>query len=278
MAAEKLKILPELRESGGILPWVIAVMVYLCALALAGGFSLRSAASGWTSDLSRQLTVQVTDNDKARQTMLADAVVARLQNQSGVVEARRLNDEELGSLLDPWLGAGSVTADLPVPALIDVKLESEDTDVEALTAAVKAVAPSAVVDTHQQWLGQLATLTRSINWTANLIVLLVALATVALVAFGTRAGLAAHKSTIEILHLMGAEDGMIASEFQRRFLWHGFIGGLAGLALGAGQGLISSVTLSWQAWFALLLLPPLAAGLTMITARMTVVRSLKEIH
>jgi cell division transport system permease protein len=223
--------------------------------------------------------------------MLADAVVARLQNQSGVVEARRLNDEELGSLLDPWLGAGSVTADLPVPALIDVKLESEDTDVEALTAAVKAVAPSAVVDTHQQWLGQLATLTRSINWTANLIVLLVALATVALVAFGTRAGLAAHKSTIEILHLMGAEDGMIASEFQRRFLWHGFIGGLAGLALAlitifllgwlaqrAGQGLISSVTLSWQAWFALLLLPPLAAGLTMITARMTVVRSLKEIH
>jgi cell division transport system permease protein len=290
MAASNLKILPELRESGGILPWVIAVMVYLSALAIAGGFGLRSAATGWTSDLNRRMTIQVSGSDAAAQNRQASAIVARLKTEASVADVKRLTDAELGALLDPWLGPGSVTADLPVPAMIDVTFKDENADVAALATIVKNISTSATLDTHQQWLGQLSLLTKSINWTANLIVLLVALATVALVAFGTSAGLAAHKPTIEILHLMGAEDSLIANEFQKRFLMHGFIGGVAGLGLAlvtifllgwlaqrAGQGLIASVSLSWKAWLALLLLPPLAALLTMLTARMTVLRALRDV-
>jgi cell division transport system permease protein len=290
MATSNLKILPELRESGGILPWVIAVMVYLSALAIAGGFGLRSAASGWTSDLTRRVTIQVSESDPAVQNRHAAAIVARLKAEPAVKDAKRLTNAELGALLDPWLGEGSVNADLPVPAMIDVTFKDDSADVAALTTVVKTISAGATLDTHQQWLGQLSLLTRSINWTANLIVLLVAMATVALVAFGTSAGLAAHKPTIEILHLMGADDSLIANEFQKRFLWHGFIGGVAGLALAlitifllgwlaqrAGQGLIASVSLSWKAWLALLLLPPLAALLTMVTARMTVLRALRDV-
>jgi cell division transport system permease protein len=176
MAPAKLKILPELRDSGGILPWVIAVMVYLTALALAGGFGLRAAASGWTSDLSRRMTIQVSEAETSVQSRKAEAIVARLKSEPTVADARRLTDAELGALLDPWLGAGSVNAELPVPAMIDVTLKDDSTDVAGLTAKVKEISRSAIVDTHQQWLGQLSLLTRSINWIANLIVLLVALA------------------------------------------------------------------------------------------------------
>jgi cell division transport system permease protein len=289
-ASAKLRILPELRDSGGILPWVIGVMVYLSALAIAGGFGVRSAASGWTSDLTRRVTIQVSETETAVQTQKAGAIVERLKAESTVEEVRRLSDAELGALLDPWLGEGSVNAELPVPAMIDVTFKDDSTDMAALSAKVRAIAPSAIIDTHQQWLGQLSVLTRSINWIANLIVLLVALATVALVVFGTQAGLAAHKPTIEILHLMGAEDGMIADEFQKRFLVHGFFGGVGGLILAlitifllgalaqrAGQGFIASVSLSWLAWLALLFLPILAALLTMLAARLTVLRALRDI-
>jgi cell division transport system permease protein len=289
-AASKLRILPELRDSGGILPWVIAVMVYLSALAIAGGFGLRAAASGWTSDLTHRVTIQVSEADTKVQTQKAAAIVEQLKAEASVEDAKRLTDAELGALLDPWLGEGSVNAELPVPAMIDVTLKDDSTDMAGLSAKVKAISPGAMIDTHQQWLGQLSMLTRSINWTANLIVLLVALATVALVVFGTQAGLAAHKPTIEILHLMGAEDGMIANEFQKRFLIHGFFGGIGGLILAlitifllgwlaqrAGQGLIASVSLSWMAWLALLCLPILAAVLTMLTARLTVLRALRDI-
>jgi cell division transport system permease protein len=289
-APAKLRILPELRSSGGILPWVIAVMVYLSALAIAGGFGLRSAASGWTSDLTRRVTIQVSETDSDVQSQKATAIVEQLKADAMVEDARRLSDAELGALLDPWLGEGSVNAELPVPAMIDVTFKDDTADMTALSGKVKAISASAVIDTHQQWLGQLSMLTRSINWIANLIVLLVALATVALVVFGTQAGLAAHKPTIEILHLMGAEDGMIANEFQKRFLIYGFLGGVGGLILAlitvfllgwlaqrAGQGLIASVSLSWTAWLALLCLPILAAVLTMFTARLTVLRALRDI-
>jgi cell division transport system permease protein len=52
---------------------------------------------------------------------------------------------------------------------------------------------------------------------------------------------------------------------------------LGWLAQRAGQGFIASVSLSWMAWLALASLPVLAAVLTMVTARVTVLRALRDI-
>jgi cell division transport system permease protein len=291
MAEPPLRLLPENRDSGGILPWVIAAMVYLTALAIAGGFGLRSAASSWTSDLAQTLTVQIPVADAADQQRQTIAALDALRGTRGVLSARPLEAAELNALLEPWLGKGNVSADLPVPALIDVHLDKTAMpDRASLEAAIRAVAPSAKVDDHRQWLGQLTGFTRSIEWTANLIVLLVAFATMAIVAFGTRSGLSNHHPTISILHLMGAEDSLIAGEFQRRFLWQGLQGGLVGVLMAfitiavlgifarrAGDGLIASISLPWTSWTALLLLPLIAGVLTMLTARWTVHRALREI-
>jgi cell division transport system permease protein len=289
MSGSGFKLLPEGRDSRGILPWVIGVMVYLCALAVAGGFGLRSAASTWTSDMARKATVQINAESRAERLRQSEAVLALLKNQPDVVEARLLSESDVSALLAPWLGKGISSEDLPVPALIDVALRDSGANTSALENQIRSIAPDAVLDTHQQWLGQLSAFTRSIEWTANLIVLLVALATVALVAFGTQAGLATHRATLEILHLIGAEDGMIAREYQWRFFWHGLFGGFGGLlfalatilllgwlARSAGQGLIGAVSLSLPIWIALALLPLLAALLTMLTARLTVHKALRE--
>jgi cell division transport system permease protein len=289
---KKLGLLPEHRSSsgGGILPWVIGVMVYLSALALAGSISLRSATSAWTAGLAQSLTVQVSEAERSVRTQQAQAAYKVLMATPGIVSVRILNQKEMNALLEPWLGAGNVSPDLPIPTLIDVQLDPiVPLDVRALEATLKATAPSAKIDTHQQWLGELATLTQSIEWIANLIVVLVALATIAIVAFGTRAGLATHKPTIEILHLMGAEDSMIASEFQGRFLWYGLKGALLGvlsavatlglLSLLANRlqaGLLGSFALPPLGWLLLGLLPILAALITMLTARLTVLRALKD--
>lgn len=285
-----LKLLPDTRDSGGILPWVIAVMVYLCALALAGGVGLRAAATGWTADLTRTLTVQVTQSDPAARSREAARVVNALQGVPGIASVRQVSTAEIARLLEPWLGVGNVSADLPIPALIDVRLsDTSPAVIAAIERRARAASPAASVDTHQQWLGQLSALTRSVEWTANLVVVLVALATMAIVAFGTRSGLATHRPTIEILHAMGAEDQLIAREFQGRYLWHGLKGGAIGLAAGLatvfllgslahriGDGLIGAVSLPWLAWALLALLPALAGLLTMLTARVTVLRALRD--
>jgi cell division transport system permease protein len=125
------------------------------------------------------------------------------------------------------------------------------------------------------------------------ILALIALATAATVAFATRAGLAAHRDIVELLHLMGAKDLFIARSFE----WHYFVGALvaaaagtlvAGLAFLAAGGLdeigLASVTflpplglrpeeLPW-----LLAVPVAAALIAWATARLSVVSALHEFY
>ncbi|RME62940.1 MAG: cell division protein [Alphaproteobacteria bacterium] len=290
MLKPRFRFLPQGRDSGGLLPWVIAVMMYLCGLGLAIGLTLEQAVHDWSSEMARQVTVQiVVSEDAARQRQMA-AAVAALETVPGVAAVRALSAAETAALLEPWLGTGNITADLPVPGLIGVNLDpAAPAAPHVLRQALKGAAPDAVVDDHQRWLGDLKRLARVIGVTVYIIFVLLVLATVAIVIFGTRSRLAAYQPTIEIMHLMGAEDRLIAREFQYRFMLHGFRGGLIG-ALAAlvtllviafithrlADGLLPALPLDMINVLALLTIPLLAAFVTMATARLTVMRALRE--
>jgi cell division transport system permease protein len=109
-----------------------------------------------------------------------------------------------------------------------------------------------------------------------------------MVIFATRAGLAARRDTIELLHLIGAEDGYIARQFQRHVAAQAMRGGIAGtlaallilvgiqlLAGRVGAGMLPGLALAWWHWLALLVLPAAAAGLAIVTARRTVLGALR---
>ena len=70
---------------------------------------------------------------------------------------------------------------------------------------------------------------------------LVITATVLSVAFATRGAMASNRPTIEVLHLVGAKEGFIASQFQWHFLLLGLkggaVGGVAAMALFAAARL-----------------------------------------
>ena len=105
----------------------------------------------------------------------------------------------------------------------------------------------------------------------------------------TRTGLAVHREAIEVRHLIGAQDGYIAGQFAARALVLGLKGGLIGLALGLpalfglgtlGTSLASAVlpelSVGIQHWVAVLVLPLIVAVIAMLTARLTVMRTLKR--
>lgn len=278
------------RASGSLLPWVIAVMVYLSGLALAGAVSVNDAVTNWTGDLGRQLTVQIVASNAEVQEDQARAAEALLASTPGVEAVRRLADSELARLLEPWLGTGNVDADLPLPTLLDVTLiEGRTLNTRALASQLQNVAPDARLDTNEQWLGRLHAVASMVQGTALVILVLITLATVAIVIFGTHAGLAAHRQTIETLHIIGARDSLIAREFQDRFLKLGIWGGLIGiifagltLYLGGrlmdslGGGIMERVTLNMTDAILLVLLPLVAGILSMLTARITVLRALAK--
>ncbi|RMF11813.1 MAG: cell division protein [Alphaproteobacteria bacterium] len=276
------------RVSGRLLPWVIAVMVFLSGIALASALGVHDAVANWASDLGRRLTVQVVAADPADRDAQAAAAEALLASTPGVETVNRLDLGAITALLEPWLGKGNVGDDLPLPVLIDVTLAPDRLiNTAALARQLREVAPDAALDTNEQWLSRLHAVAGMVEGTAVTVVGLVTLATVAIVIFGTHAGLAAHRETIETLHIIGARDNLIAGEFQVRFLKLGLKGGLIGLVAAGvtlvlgrsflrslGGGILDKVTLEPGDLVVLLVLPLAAGVIAMFTARLTVLRAL----
>lgn len=289
-SAADRRLLPEGRFAGPM-PWVIAIMMFLTALAAAAGLGLGTAARALGEDLAGKLTIQIVEANPDTRKAQAGAVERALRGTSGVVAVRRVSDQEMAALLEPWLGAeGLVGDDLPVPALIDVSLASGSVErIRVVEQAVRAIAPAARIDRHARWLAPLAGLIASLKWLAAGLVILMAAATAAAVVLAARAALNTHRSTIDVLHLMGANDIQIARLFQRRIALDALFGGVVGLLSAVavilllgnrieaiGSDLLGSVGLSWIDRGIILALPFAGALLATLAARITVLKTLRK--
>src|SRR5690606_37792164 len=79
------------------------------------------------------------------------------------------------------------------------------------------------------------------------ILILMFAATVLSVTFATRGAMAANRTIVEVLHLIGARDRFIVGQFQRHFLFLGLKGGL----IGGGCAILLFLVLgSGATWFA----------------------------
>ena len=273
------------------LPWIIAFMVYLASLALAGVLILDDLAGRWGKGVSATLTVQIpATDDAAKDARQTTAVVEKLRAIPDVVSAEAVGREQILALLEPWLGSVAADKELPLPNLIDVQLTPGGRiDTKELSARLSEIAPGTLVDDHGVWLDRLLRLLRAVEALATGVLLLMGLATAGTVVFTTRTGLAIHHDVIEVLHLIGARDAYIARQFGQRALTLGLRGGLIGLALavptllGVGSlasrietGLLPTLSLAPLHWAALAVLPLAAAVVAMLTARLTVIRTLSR--
>lgn len=273
--------------SGRFLPWLVAVMVYLASLALICSIVTNKVVDRWDQGLSGRMTVQVPAAD-AGGTDRTQAALDILRATSGVLSAEPLGAEAIAGLLAPWLGGGTGFQDLPMPTLIAVHVDAAaPPDLVQLGRQLTRAAPGTVVDDHQSWLGKFLDLARSIQLIAVLVVVLVGASAVTMVIFATRMGLSVHGRVIELLHLIGAQDSYIARQFQAHALRLALRGGILGLLLavltvlgvadllGRGDAVaLPDLTLLPVEWTALPMLPLAVALIAMITARLTVLRTL----
>lgn len=270
------------------LPWLIAPMVFLSAVALASAFILNGLIGRWDRDVSGTLTVEVATapgdaTEAAEPTrQRVEQVLRILSGTPGIASAHALSQEQLIALMAPWLGTSDVLKDLPLPALIDVTVKPDsDLDVDALSVKIAKAVPGASLDDHRRWLDRLIGLSRSIEWLAIGIVTLIGLVTGATVYYATRTGMAIHREVVEVLHVIGAPDAYIAGQFAHRAFILGLKGGifglmltlpiLGGIAFGAHKmqgGFLADLSLPLIAIVAVLMLPLVSAGLAMLTARL----------
>jgi cell division transport system permease protein len=106
------------------------------------------------------------------------------------------------------------------------------------------------------------------------------------IAFATRAGLAARRDVVEVLHLTGAHDRFVAGLFQRRFAGLAARAGTYGArsaaalaalarAFGGAEGFTPVLPLAWTDLLAVLPCPLLAALVAALSARRTALSILR---
>jgi len=270
--------------SDRLLPGLVAAMALLAALALAGAEGADRLADRWQAGAAAAVTAQVPDPTRERM----EAATGLLRADPAVASAAAVDPARVGELLRPWLGEAPA---LVLPGVVELRLAGtpDEAALTALGARLSEAVPGAELESHGVWVARLAALARSVQGVALAVLALVAGVAVAVVAVATRAGLAARREAIGVLHDLGATDAGIAGRFARRvalLAGLGALGGaalavpalaaLTGLALPLSGGTATGSALSGVPWAMLAVLPPAAALIGWGTAQATVRRWLRR--
>lgn len=291
-------VIPREAASLRTMTATMAVMCYLACLAIGALILINRAVDNWAKGLSQEVTVQVREIEARDIDADVSAVISLLKETPGVTGAEDIGREAAEKLLEPWLGSEGLDA-LPVPRIIRVAVDqARPPDFESLAADLKQVSPGASLDTHRRWEDELTRMAGTLTALSVLILLLISGSAVAMVIFATRAVLDANRQTVDVLHLVGAEDAYIARAINRRFLatglWSGGLGVLLALltffilgnaGLPQADGLASASrslfyvpgASVWLVPLALLSVPVVGTMLALVTSRITLLRMLRTL-
>jgi len=216
--------------TGRALPWVLGVLSFMAVLVLSGALCMQVFLSRWQSGLEGSFSVQLMPLDgQSDATRMAD-MLALLKASPLVETATPVEGEAMQQLLAPWLGEGALPVDLPVPQLIEVRLKPDVTDATALRDAVSSV-KGANFDEHAKSMANVRYLVWLLLAVAYALVLLISVSGALIVWMLVRTGLAVHRDTIELLHLVGATDAYVARQFHRHITRLAVEGCLSGALL-----------------------------------------------
>ncbi|MDB5431728.1 MAG: hypothetical protein JWP35_2844 [Caulobacter sp.] len=281
-------LLPGSDARDGSLIFVVAVLTFLAVATAITGLAADRAARGWTAQLNHSATVVVRPSAGETPDGAAAKAADALAGVKGVAEARALEKEKAEALLKPWLGDTSILADLPVPRLVTLDLDPKaPASLASLTAKLKEQGIDATVDDHRLWIADIERGARVARWSMLGVFVLISAAAAAVIAFATRAGLAARRDVVEVLHLSGASSGFTAGLFQWRFARMAALAGLfggAGAAIlgalarmaGGGAGLTPVLPVAWIDLAAAIPAPFVAAIVAALAARAAALSLVRE--
>ncbi len=158
--------------------------------------------------------------------------LAAVRAAPGVVRAEAVPEAEMRKTLERWLGPAGLGDDLPVPGLINLDV-ARNANLPAIARHIERAVPGARFVAHRETLQPLLRSIRAMQWLAIALVLLMAAATSAAVVLAARGALDTHRSTIEVMHGIGATDVQVTNLFQRKIALDALAGAIAGGAAAA---------------------------------------------
>lgn len=296
MAAETNPLVPEDTVAGRALLAVIVILSFLAALALGAILIVQNIADEWRADVAREVTIELRpapgrdlDADARKAVEIAKAL-------PGITDAHAFTKAETGRLLAPWLGTGAELSALPIPHLVQVRIDaSAAPDLDQLRRALAEALPNAALDDHRGFASRLGSIADVVTLVGTAILILVIAATMLAVSFATRGAVAANRTVVEVLHFVGARDAFVARLFARYFFAIGLKGGLIGAGMaallfglarllaslsgasGASPFTLGRLMLDWRGFLWIGAIAGAIALTTALCSRVTVHRTLQDI-
>ncbi len=281
------RVVPPTGHTAWLTLFTSGAMAFLAVFALALSLATDRLAERWSSELARSATVRISAPPGQEEAQVR-AAVRVLEQTPGILSVRVLDREEEMALLEPWFGPDLPLDALPIPKMIDVIQDAGGYDAEGLRLRLAAEAPGAVLDDHTRWREPLVEAAGRLRTLGVVSILLIGIATAAMITLAANASLAANAQVIRVLRLVGARDVYIARAFVRRFTLRALSGAAAGtfagmlaiaLLPGAGEEASFLTGLGFQGvhWLLPLLIAPLAAIVAFWSTRMAAFRSLREL-
>jgi cell division transport system permease protein len=205
---------------------LIGAMALFATCALAGHEAVSQLAKRWQQGANAAVTVQIPNPTPARM----EAALEVLRALPAVREAQAVDTARMAELLRPWLGD---VAGLPLPGVIELRLADLAADPVLIGDRVAEAVPGAVTEAHGVFVARLAAVARAVSAAALAALLLVAVVGASVVVLAVRAGIAARRDSVMVLHMLGAADRDIAGRFARRTAWLAVLGAIRGVALAA---------------------------------------------
>lgn len=285
--AQADRIVPPTGHTAELTIFAAAVMAFLAVFALALSSSMGRLADRWSDELAQSLTVRISAPADQLDAQTSAALNV-LNTTPGIASARAFSDDEQRALLAPWFGTNVQIGDLPIPRLIEVIEGSGSLDINGLRLRLQAEAPGAQVDDHARWRAPLVASASRLRLVAWVAILLIALATAAMITLAANAALAANRQVIFVLRQVGARDSYIAMAFVRRFTLRALTGAAIGTALSviailvlpsgaADNGLLTDFGFSTGGWVLAVLLPFFVAGVAFTATNASARRMLRSL-
>ncbi len=194
--------------------WIMALLVYLLCLVLAGAASISSSLQKWQTGVSHRLTVEIPLQHELDRDRIVPTVVSLLKTLPGVAGAIPLDQSGAMGLWQPWF-KGADRSSNPLPAFVDVDLDPNyKGNINELAGQLYRVAPGVKIETQHRWQETIAVLRASLQGIAYIFAALIALTVVITISLVTQSGLAAHHEAISVLRFIGAQNSYISRKFQ----------------------------------------------------------------
>ena len=280
----------EQTPASRFLLWISMSLVFIAVLA----FALTAMSDAAVREFDRKpkiMTVALSPvSDAQNEAAHTAEVLAYLKGIDGVAFADPVSEQELGMLVEPWLGKDDVSQKLPMPRLIDVGFNPGfEPDVDTIDGQLKELAPGASVGYGGMESDQSAALARLVRTMSLIFGLAVMLIVMVVSSVITRMSLDLHDQTVDLLRLMGAGDRYVARQFEQHALFNALRGALIGFAV----AILLLLVLVWlsESWFQdvltiqlrpldwvlLAMTPIVATVLTAFVAKQTASWSLRRI-